>query len=96
MMRRGRKEADDEEVAVKAERSGAFQQNQLLLNEGNVYRQLENGPGIPRVYWFGMHHSGYNTLVMDLLGPSLQQVSCQCCSYTTVSIIYTVVTLWLM
>lgn len=70
----GRKQVDDEAVAIKAEKSSSFHQNQVLLNEGNVYRQLENGPGIPRVFWFGIHHSGYNVLVMDLLGPSLDQM----------------------
>lgn len=67
-------ESDDELVAIKAERNDVRNHNQVLLNEGNVYRQLKNGPGIPCVYWYGMHHSGYNALVMDLLGPSLQEV----------------------
>jgi len=65
-------ETNEELVAVKTEKSAAW--NQFLLNEGNIYRQLDNGPGIPCVYWFGMHPTGYNMLIMELLGPSLQQV----------------------
>ena len=60
-----------EKVAVKIEHPG---QSEQLLYEGQVYRKLEGGPGIPRVWWYGMHGSMFNVLVMDLLGPSLQDL----------------------
>lgn len=56
-------------VAVKAEQQGTGAEK--LLQEGNVYYKLQGGPGIPKVFWYGMHGSHYNFLVMELLGPSL-------------------------
>ena len=47
-------------------------------SEGNIYRHLQGGPGIPEVYWFGLHEPLYNVLVMDLLGPSLQYLFVYC------------------
>lgn len=63
-------------VAVKLELQNA--RNPQLMSEGNVYRHLEGGPGIPHVYWFGLHEPLYNVLVMDLLGPSLQDLFAYC------------------
>ena len=51
---------------------------QYLLHEGNVYRKLEGGPGMPRVHWFGHHGSEYSVLVMELLGPTIQHLFAQC------------------
>ena len=58
-------------VAVKIEHPGQIEQ---LLYEGQVYRKLQGGPGIPDVTWYGMHGSMFNALVMELLGPSLQDL----------------------
>jgi serine/threonine protein kinase len=62
---------DSAQVAVKIEHPGQAEQ---LLYEGQVYRKLEGGPGIPKVWWYGMHGSMFNVLVMDLLGPSLHDL----------------------
>lgn len=60
----------NEDVAVKIEPQNMA--NKFLLHEGTVYRQLEGGPGIPQVHWFGMFGSNYTGLVMELLGPTLE------------------------
>ncbi|GFQ08829.1 casein kinase i isoform delta-like [Phtheirospermum japonicum] len=38
-----------------------------------MYKLLQGGTGIPNVRWFGVE-GDYNVLVMDLLGPSLQDL----------------------
>ncbi|XP_036354082.2 casein kinase I-like [Ochotona princeps] len=58
-----------QEVAVKLESRRAKQP--ILQFESRCYRILEGGVGIPRVRWCGLE-KGYNALVMDLLGPSLE------------------------
>ena len=63
-------------VAVKAEKQGTGAEK--LLREGNVYNKLMGGPGIPEVYWYGMHGSEYNFLTMEILGPSLEHLFDQC------------------
>ena len=65
-----------DKVAVKLELQNS-KHPQLLL-EGSVYRHLEGGPGIPQTFWFGMHEPLYNVLVMELLGPSLQDLFLYC------------------
>lgn len=67
----GENVSTSEKVAVKIEHPGQIEQ---LLYEGQVYRKLKGGPGIPSVAWYGMHGSAFNVLVMDLLGPSLQDL----------------------
>ncbi|EDQ90308.1 uncharacterized protein MONBRDRAFT_16552 [Monosiga brevicollis MX1] len=42
-----------------------------LQYEGKLYRLLHGGEGIPRVRFFGQHDD-YYVLVMELLGPSLE------------------------
>ncbi|KAH6782039.1 casein kinase 1 [Perilla frutescens var. frutescens] len=44
-----------------------------LLYESKLYRILQGGTGIPNVRWFGVEGE-YNVLVMDLLGPSLEDL----------------------
>ena len=41
--------------------------------EYRLYRILHHKPGIPNVHWFGKE-GDYNVLVMDLLGPSLEDL----------------------
>ncbi|XP_062040379.1 casein kinase I-like [Lepus europaeus] len=60
-----------EEVAVKLESQDA-KYPQLLI-ESKFYKLLQGGVGIPRIKWFGQDR-GYNALVMDLLGPSLEDL----------------------
>ncbi|KAG6466723.1 hypothetical protein ZIOFF_075452 [Zingiber officinale] len=44
-----------------------------LQYESKLYRILQGGTGIPNVRWFGIEGE-YNVLVMDLLGPSLEDL----------------------
>ncbi|KAM5292620.1 casein kinase I-like [Ctenodactylus gundi] len=60
-----------EEVAVKLESQKASRP--LLLYESKLYRLLQGGVGIPHIRWYGQE-KGYNILVMDLLGPSLEDL----------------------
>lgn len=65
---------DDEtgdEVAIKLERES--ENFSLLQNEVDIYKTLNGGPGIPRVYWHGEVGS-YQVMVFDLLGPSLEDL----------------------
>jgi len=67
---------DGKQVAVKLELQNTA--HPQLLSEGNIYRHLQGGPGIPEVYWFGLHEPMYNVMVIDLLGPSLQDLFVYC------------------
>jgi len=64
-------------VAVKVEPQTSVY-NSFLLQEGSVYRNLEGGPGIPKVYWFGYHGSDYRAMIMDMLGPTLEDLFYGC------------------
>ncbi|KAF5932226.1 hypothetical protein HYC85_028397, partial [Camellia sinensis] len=44
-----------------------------LLYESKLYRILQGGTGIPHVRWFEVEED-YNVLVMDLLGPSVEDL----------------------
>ncbi|KAJ8773966.1 hypothetical protein K2173_009397 [Erythroxylum novogranatense] len=44
-----------------------------LMYESKLYKILQGGTGIPNVRWFGVE-GDYNVLVMDLLGPSLEDL----------------------
>jgi casein kinase 1 alpha len=60
-----------EEVAVKMESQKA--RHPQLLYESKLYRILNGGLGIPNIRWYGQDRD-YNVLVMDLLGPSLEDL----------------------
>jgi casein kinase 1 alpha len=60
-----------EEVAVKLESTKA--RHPQLLYESKLYKILQGGSGIPHIRWFGQERE-YNVLVMDLLGPSLEDL----------------------
>jgi casein kinase 1 len=64
-----------EHVAVKLESVKA--PHPQLLYESKLYRILAGGVGIPNVHWYGVE-GGYNAMVIDLLGPSLEDVFTQC------------------
>ncbi|XP_058518038.1 casein kinase I-like [Ochotona princeps] len=64
-----------EEVAVKLESRKAS--HSQLLYESKVYRILQGGVGIPHMRWYGQEKD-YNALVLDLLGPSLQDLFTFC------------------
>ncbi|XP_027339559.1 casein kinase 1-like protein 1 isoform X2 [Abrus precatorius] len=61
----------NEEVAIKLE--NVKTKHPQLLYESKLYRVLQGGTGIPNVRWFGVE-GDYNVLVMDLLGPSLEDL----------------------
>lgn len=64
-----------EEVAVKIE--SARSRHPQLLYESKLYRLMLGAEGIPRVRYFG-EEKNYNVLVMDLLGPSLEDLFNYC------------------
>ncbi|ESN90730.1 hypothetical protein HELRODRAFT_70877 [Helobdella robusta] len=63
--------ANGDEVAVKLEPSNA--RHPQLLYESKLYKILQGAIGIPHVRWYGQARE-YNALVMDLLGPSLEDL----------------------
>ena len=68
-----------EEVAIKFEPSKA--RYPQLDKERRVYKFLQDGSGVPRIHWFGteiLSGQEYNVLVMDLLGPSLEDLFLFC------------------
>lgn len=64
-----------QEVAVKVEVVGELQSE--LVAEHNIYQLLKRCHTVPKVHWFGTE-SIYHTLVLDLLGPSLESLINQC------------------
>ncbi|KAJ7002968.1 casein kinase 1-like protein 2 [Populus alba x Populus x berolinensis] len=61
----------NEEVAIKLE--NVKTRHPQLLYESKLYKMLQGGTGIPNVKWSGVE-GDYNILVMDLLGPSLEDL----------------------
>ncbi|XP_052182095.1 casein kinase 1-like protein 2 isoform X2 [Diospyros lotus] len=61
----------NEEVAIKLE--NVKTKHPQLLYESKLYKILQGGTGIPNIRWFGVE-GDYNVLVMDLLGPSLEDL----------------------
>ncbi|XP_062154669.1 casein kinase 1-like protein 2 [Alnus glutinosa] len=61
----------NEEVAIKLE--NVKTKHPQLLYESKLYKILQGGTGIPNVRWFGVEGE-FNVLVMDLLGPSLEDL----------------------
>ncbi|KAK9282476.1 hypothetical protein L1049_005394 [Liquidambar formosana] len=61
----------NEELAIKLE--NVKTKHPQLLYESKLYKILQGGNGIPNVKWFGVE-GDYNVLVMDLLGPSLEDL----------------------
>lgn len=67
--------SNGEEVAIKLE--SVKSKHPQLLYESRLYRYLQGGHGIPYIYWYGME-GNYNVLVLDLLGPSLEDLFNYC------------------
>uniref|UniRef100_A0A5S6QUH8 non-specific serine/threonine protein kinase n=1 Tax=Trichuris muris TaxID=70415 RepID=A0A5S6QUH8_TRIMR len=67
----GINKTNGEEVAVKIESNKS--RHPQLLYESKVYRILQGGIGIAHIKWFGMEAEN-SILVMDLLGPSLEDL----------------------
>lgn len=64
-----------EEVAIKLE--SVKTKHAQLLYESKIYRILHGGLGIPNVRWYGVE-GDYNVMVLDLLGPSLEDLFNYC------------------
>jgi serine/threonine protein kinase len=64
-----------EEVAIKLE--SVKSRHPQLFYESKLYKVLSGGVGIPYVKWFGVE-GDYNVMVMDLLGPSLEDLFNYC------------------
>ncbi|ESQ50504.1 hypothetical protein EUTSA_v10022691mg [Eutrema salsugineum] len=65
----------NEEVAIKLE--SVKTAHPQLSYESRIYRVLQGGTGIPNMKWYGVE-GDYNVLVMDLLGPSLEDLFSYC------------------
>lgn len=63
------------DVAIKLEKTRS--KHPQLLYESKIYRILSGGVGIPYAHWFGVE-TNFNVLVMDLLGPSLEDLFNAC------------------
>lgn len=59
------------EVAIKVESANA--KRSMLMQESRIYKTLMGGPGVPWMMWSGKQ-GDYNVLVLDLLGPSLEDL----------------------
>ncbi|EDW66236.1 casein kinase I-like [Drosophila novamexicana] len=70
-----------EEVAIKMEATNA--RHPQLLYEYKLYRVLSGGVGIPRIRYYG-NEKNFNILVMDLLGPSLEDLFNFCTRHFTI------------
>ncbi|XP_077992025.1 casein kinase I-like [Glandiceps talaboti] len=64
-----------EEVAVKLEPRKA--RHPQLLYESKIYKILQGGVGVPHIRWYSQEKD-HNVLVMDLLGPSLEDLFNYC------------------
>ncbi|KAK4376241.1 hypothetical protein RND71_006918 [Anisodus tanguticus] len=64
-----------EEVAIKLE--SAKTRYPQLHYESKIYMLLQGGTGIPNLKWFGVEGE-YNIMVIDLLGPSLEDLFNYC------------------
>lgn len=64
-----------DEIAIKVERSS--RRNPQLPYEYKIYHFLRGGIGIPNAYYYNLEGC-YNMLVMDLLGPSLEDLFNYC------------------
>ena len=63
------------EVAIKVE--SVKTRHPQLEYETHVYKALAGGAGIPLIKWFGTE-CDYNIMVLDLLGPSLEDLFISC------------------
>jgi len=64
-----------EEVAIKLE--SIKSKHPQLFFESKLYKILAGGVGVPNVHWYGVE-GDYNVMVIDLLGPSLEDLFSFC------------------
>nr|XP_027202197.1 casein kinase I-like [Dermatophagoides pteronyssinus] len=67
----GRNLLTQEDVAIKLEPLRS--KHRQLLYESKLYKVLNGGVGIPVVFYYGVE-GDYNVMVMELLGPSLEDL----------------------
>eukprot|EP00798_Chlamydomonas_sp_ICE-L_P017066 gene17066-23358_t len=67
----GTNASSGEEVAIKLESTKS--RHPQLLYESKLYKILQGGVGVPNVKWYGVE-GDYNVMVIDLLGPSLEDL----------------------
>lgn len=69
------------EVAIKLEAASSNQSHRNvpspLKQESKIYKSLMGGPGVPWIMWSG-RKGDYNVMVIDLLGPSLEDLFKMC------------------
>lgn len=70
-----------EEVAIKIESANA--RHPQLFYEYKLYRVLSSGNGVPKIHHYG-NEKNFNILVMDLLGPSLEDLFNFCTRHFTI------------
>lgn len=70
-LRLGKNVQTNENVAIKFEKANT--RTPLLAIENKFYKRIQPHEGIPNVYYFGQTGK-YNTLVMELLGASLEDL----------------------
>lgn len=75
-LRLGKNIYNNEHVAIKMEPLKA--KVPQLASEYRFYKALGAYEGIPKVYHLGTYGGKYNALVMELLGPSLEDLFTQC------------------
>lgn len=63
------------EVAIKIE--PAIAKYSPLKQESKIYKTLMGGPGVPWIMWSG-RQGDFNVMVIDLLGPSLEDLFKMC------------------
>ena len=63
------------EVAIKVE--PAVAKHSPLKHESKIYKTLMGGTGVPWIMWSGKQ-GNYNVMVIDLLGPSLEDLFKRC------------------
>ena len=71
----GRNLQTNQEVAIKLEEIRTL--HPQLLHEARIYRLLQGQTGISPLHWYGVEGE-YNILVVDLLGPSLEDLFRYC------------------
>ena len=64
-----------EEIGIKLE--SIKSKHPQLLYESKLYKILAGGVGIPSIHWYGVE-GDYNSRVIDLLGPSLEDLVSFC------------------
>lgn len=71
----GRNADTGEQVAIKLEKVAS--KRPMLVQEVHLYKALKGEVGVPSVHWHGTE-SEFNVMVMDRLGPSLQNLFDAC------------------